>query len=251
MPAPANSRNDAAICVIAKTLSRRFVPPLMRMLPLVKPKPRDGSLAGRRGRNASRTEAVSANPQKAGVQGQIERADGETGGVPRQHAHHRLRNGNADERAGRTEDEALGEERSPQRAGARAERRADGEFGFTAHRARQNQVGHVRACDHEDERRCRQQHPQHRPRTLGNLIAEQDSADAELGRRRIRLGVLPDHGGVDRFQLRARGLEIDAGREAPEQLCHPMLTPGHHRCRQVMGAGDHIGDELGFRRIRH
>ena len=56
---------------------------------------------------------------------------------------------------------------------------------------------------------------------------------------------------VDRAQLGARLLESRAGREPAEQLRHPMHAPGHHRRRQMMRAGHDVGDDLGFRRIRH
>ena len=40
-------------------------------------------------------------------------------------------------------------------------------------------------------------------------------------------------------------------REPAEQLRHPVDPPGHHRCRQMMRAGHDVGDDFGFRRIRH
>ena len=62
MPAPASSTNDAAICVTANSRSRRFVPDVIRTLPLDRPKPFDASADGRRGTNASRTAAARARP---------------------------------------------------------------------------------------------------------------------------------------------------------------------------------------------
>ena len=56
---------------------------------------------------------------------------------------------------------------------------------------------------------------------------------------------------VDGAQLGARRFEVDAGREPAEQLRHAMDAARHHRRRQMMRAGHDVGDDLGFRRIRH
>ena len=61
MPAPASSTNDAAICVTANTRSRRFVPDVIRTLPLDSPSPLAASADGSRGTNASSTAAASAS----------------------------------------------------------------------------------------------------------------------------------------------------------------------------------------------
>ena len=53
IPAPASSRKDAAIWVTAKSRSRRFVPEVIRTLPLESPRPLAASADGRRGRKAS------------------------------------------------------------------------------------------------------------------------------------------------------------------------------------------------------
>ena len=50
MPAPASSTNDAAICVTAKSRSRRLVPVVMRTLPLDRPRP-VGRIGGRQPRH--------------------------------------------------------------------------------------------------------------------------------------------------------------------------------------------------------
>ena len=62
IPAPARSTNDAAICVTAKRRSRRFVPDVMRTLPVERPKPLEASAAGSRGTKARTTAAASARP---------------------------------------------------------------------------------------------------------------------------------------------------------------------------------------------
>jgi len=59
--APASSTNDAAICITAKARSRRFVPPVIRTLPLDRPNPCAVSAEGNRGTNASSTEAMTAS----------------------------------------------------------------------------------------------------------------------------------------------------------------------------------------------
>jgi hypothetical protein len=52
---------DAAICVTAKMRSLRFVPPVMRTLPLDSPKLREASDDGKRGTNANSTAETTAN----------------------------------------------------------------------------------------------------------------------------------------------------------------------------------------------
>ncbi len=61
MLAPARSMKEAAICVTAKMRRRRFVLPVMRTLPLDKPKPWEASADGRRGTNAKSTAATTAS----------------------------------------------------------------------------------------------------------------------------------------------------------------------------------------------
>src|SRR5688572_27718505 len=61
IPAPARRTNDAAICVIANARSLRFVPDVIRTLPLDSPRPLDASGDGRRGTNASTTAAAIAS----------------------------------------------------------------------------------------------------------------------------------------------------------------------------------------------
>ncbi len=60
MLAPTRSTNDAAIWVTAKTRSRELVPPAIRTLPAASPSPREPSVDGRRGTNASNTAAPTA-----------------------------------------------------------------------------------------------------------------------------------------------------------------------------------------------
>ena len=152
MPAPASSTNDSAICVTAKTRRRRFVPGVMRSR---RSPARVRSARMRRRAAAGRTRAPRRRPSPgrrrptAGSRPPSRRARAPrsarrsgrrrvTSGPRQQHAEHR---------AGAAEHEALGEQRPAQRAGARAERRAHGQLAFAPHRARQDQVGDVRAGD--------------------------------------------------------------------------------------------------------
>ena len=56
---------------------------------------------------------------------------------------------------------------------------------------------------------------------------------------------------MHRLELGARRFQFCARRKPAEELRHPMLAAGHHRRRQMMRAGDDVGDELGLGRIRH
>ena len=50
-------------------------------------------------------------------------------------------------------------------------------------------------------------------------------------------------------QLRARRIEIGAGSEPRKHLSHAMFAAGHHGGRQVMRAGDDVGDQFRFHRV--
>ena len=96
-----------------------------------------------------------------------------------------------------------------------------------------------------------EQHEQDRPRRRGDLIAQRRDAQLDVGLRRVRLGVLAHHGGVHRGQLGARRFERRPGRQAAEELRHPVRALGDHRRAEVMRAGHHVRDDLGVGRIRH
>ena len=63
--------------------------------------------------------------------------------------------------------------------------------------------------------------------------------------------MLAHHGGVHRGQLGARRFERRAGREAAEELRHPVRAVGDHRRAEVMRAGHDVRDDLGVGRIGH
>ena len=125
----------------------------------------------------------------------------------------------AERRAGAAEQQAFGEQRAAQRAGAGAERGTDGEFVFAPDRARENQIGDVRAGDDEDQHRRGQQHQQHGSGARRDLIAQAHGFDAEVGFRGIGFGMFLHHGAVDGAQFGAGLLEsrrrARAGRTAP------------------------------------
>jgi hypothetical protein len=83
------------------------------------------------------------------------------------------------------------------------------------------------------------------------LIPQAHGIDAEIGFRRVRLGMLFQHSGMYDPQLSASRFEIRARREPAEQLSHAMHAARDHGGREVMRAGDHVGNDLGFGRIRH
>ena len=156
----------------------------------------------------------------------------------------------AEQRTRAAEQETLGQQRPPQRAGARAERRPNRELPLAPHRPREDQVRDVRARDDEDQHRGGEEHEQDGPRRRGDLIAQPERVDAEVRVLRVRFGVRLDHCGLDDAQFRARRLEIRSGRQAAEQLRHPMHTAGDHRRGKVMGTRDDIGNNLCFGWIR-
>ena len=204
----------------------------------------------REGHRGSDGEA-GANPEQAAVDGDVESADGEPRGKTSDDGDERPREENAENCAGATEHEALGEQRPPQGAAAGAERGAYGELALAADRARQDQVGDIRARDDEDHRGGSEQHEQDRPRRRRNLIAQRTNTQPHLGPRRVGIGMLDHHCFMRGRQLRARFLDRGAWRETAEELRHPVRTTGDHQRAEMMRARDDVGDDLRVGRIRH
>jgi hypothetical protein len=190
-----------------------------------------------------------ADPQQTGVDRQIERAHREARGVAREDGDHRPRAQHSQQRAGAAQQQALGQQRPSQRTGARAERGPDRQLAFATHRAREDQVGDVRAGDDEDERGGGEQRQQHRARVRRDLIAQLHGVDLEVRLRRVVFPVILDHRRVDRAQLGAGGVEVGARRQPAEQLRHPMHAARHHRRREVMRTADDVGDDFRLRRV--
>ena len=202
-------------------------------------------------RHGRRHRQAGADPEQAGVDGDLERAHREARGVTGEHRDERVRQQHAQDGARAAEHQALGEQRPPQRAGGGAERGAHRQFPLAAHRARQDQVGDVRAGNDEHDGGGRQQHQQNRPCRRRDLIAERRDGQAHVGSCRVGVGVLAQHAGVYRGQLGARRFERGPGRQAPEKLRHAVRAPGDHRRPEVMRARHHVRDDLGGGRIRH
>src|SRR5438270_7694571 len=59
------------------------------------------------------------------------------------------------------------------------------------------------------------------------------------------------HGRMHGTQLRSGSLEISAGSKTRKHLGHAMLAACHHSCREMMRAGDDVGDHLRFHWIRN
>src|SRR5207247_63062 len=91
-------------------------------------------------------------PEKAGIDGQIERANREPRRVTGQDGHQRLRAPYADRSASATEEEAFGKQHAPQSARACAECRTGSQLALAANRPGKNEVSHVGTGDDEDER---------------------------------------------------------------------------------------------------
>src|SRR5256884_5722405 len=86
-------------------------------------------------------------PEKAGIDGQIERANREPRRVTGQDGHQRLRAPYADRSASATEEEAFGKQHAPQSARACAEGRTASQLALTSNRPGQNEVSHVGTAD--------------------------------------------------------------------------------------------------------
>ena len=185
MPAPASSTNENAICVVANTRRRRLVPGVIRTLPLARPRPA-GRVRRRQARDVGEQHGrghrqAGADPQHAGIDGDLERADREARGIA---ARRRATSGRASTTPSTapapqsTRLSASSVRRSAPVLGA--ERGAHGQLAFAAHRARQDQVGDVRAGDDEHDRGGGEQHEQDRPRRRRDLIAQRRDAQLDV-----------------------------------------------------------------------
>ena len=204
----------------------------------------------RKGNSRGDCEA-SANPEQAAVDRDVEGADGEARGKTSDDGDERPREENAEDGAGATEHETLGEQRPPERSAAGAERGAYGELALAADRAREDQVGDIRTRDDEDDRGGGEQHEQDRPCRRRNLIAQRADTQPHGGPRRVGVGMLAHHCFVRGRQLRARVLDRGAWREAAEQLRHPVCATGDHQRAEMVRARDDVGDDLRVGGIRH
>ena len=201
--------------------------------------------------NGGRHGQTRANPEHARVEADVERANRKPRGAAGHENDERPRQRDAQQRSGAAQDQALGEERTPQGAVAGAERRAHGQLPFTSHRAREDEIGDVRAGNHEHDRRRRKQEQKDRPRGCRDLIAKRPRTDLDVGIGRVGLRVFADDGGMHGAQLRARVLQRDARRKTTEELRHPMRAPRLHRRAKVVRAGDDVGDDFGIGRVGH
>ena len=254
-PAPASSRNDAGDLRHREQPepligARRDADAAVRQPEAVR---RVGGRQARheRQQDRRRERQADADPQQRGIHREIQRPHRESRGVAREHGDHRPRDQHAQQRTGAAQHQAFGQQRPAQRAGGRTQRGANRQLAFTAHRARQNQVGDVRARNDEDQSRRREQHEQHGAGRRRDLIAQLDRGDPEVVFHRVRLAVLGDDRAVRGLQLGARLLEVRTRREPAEQLRHAMDAAVLHRRGHVMRARHHVGDQLGFGGVGH
>ena len=182
-PAPASSRNDAVICVTAKMRRRRLllpvllrVPPTVRLALIARASARAGA-----GMNARKTAATKrqgdAEPDERGVEREAVGADGEARGVVAEDGDHGRGEEQRGDDAASAEDEAFGEERAAQGCGAGAECGADGEFGFAADGAGEDQVGDVGAGDDEQQPGGGEEHPEDGVGARVDLVVHARNAD--------------------------------------------------------------------------
>ena len=194
---------------------------------------------------------TGADPEHARIDRDLERANGEASRILRDQRDERPRHDQTQHRAGPAEHQAFGQQGAAERAGAGAQRGPHGQLAFPTHRTGEDQVGDVRTSNDEHDRCGGKEHEQDRSRGRGDLIAELRRCEVDVRLRRIRFGVLAHHRRVDRRQFGARGFERRTGRQAAEQVRHPMDAVRDHRRSEVMGTGHHVGDDLGIRRIRY
>ena len=193
----------------------------------------------------------STHPEHARINGEIERANREPGCVLRKDSHERPGYENAQGRACDAQQQALGQQKTAQVECAGSERCAHGEFIFPAHSARQNQIRDIRTGDDEDQHRCGHEHKQYGPCSGSKLVAQSRRADLKVPPGWISFRMLPLHALVHGIQLCASFVQSGTRFQAPKQFSHAMDSPGDHRRRKMMSAGDDVANDLGVLRIRN
>ena len=179
----------------------------------------------------------------------VERTNGEARGIPGDRGHKGISQHESQHGAGTAEHETFGEQGAAEHAMTGAQGGAQSEISLPAHRAGQNQVRDVRACNDEDDGGRGKQDEKDGPCGRRELIAERRDPELNVRRLGVRLGVFVHDRRVQGGQLRSRRLECGARGQAAEQLGHPVGAVGHHRRPEVMRAGHHVRDDLRLGRI--
>src|SRR5205814_4921298 len=95
------------------------------------------------------------------------------------------------------------------------------------------------------------QHKQYGPRSRGELVAQSNRADLEVGLHGIAIGMFLFDRLVHGIELGASGWQIHPRCEPREQFGHAMYSACNHGCRKMMRAGHDVGDDLSLLRIRN
>src|SRR2546422_1032922 len=115
---------------------------------------------------------------------------------------------------------------------------------FPENRPCENQVGDVGTREDEDESGSGEENEEDGPGARGDLVAKQLGPDLEVRFGRICFGMLLGHGPVDGAQLGASLIEGGTGSKTGKELRHAMDAAGDHGCREVVRAGDDVGDDF-------
>ena len=185
-----------------------------------------------------------AEPDEGGVEGKVVGADGEAGCVFAEDSDHGCGDEEGGDDAGAAEDEAFSKERTAESGGGGAECGADGELGFAAEGAGEDEVGDVGAGDDEEQRGGGEEDPEDGVGAGVDLVVQAADGDLELVVALVDLGVGLEDGGVAGAELGAGLVEGGAGSEAAEELGHAMFAAGDHGGGEVVRAGDNVGDDF-------
>src|SRR5216684_5273758 len=189
------------------------------------------------------------HPQHAGINRQIQRADGEARGVASKHGEERSCTDYAESGADDAKNETLRQQSAAQCASARAQSRADSELALTADGAREDKIGDVGASDDKHEAGGGKKNKENGSSAGSDLLTEEFGVDLEMRLGRIGVGMILDHRAVDGAKLGASLLEIYTGSEAAEEFGHAMDTAGDHGSGEMVGAGNNVGNDFRIRGI--
>jgi hypothetical protein len=140
------------------------------------------------------------------------------------------------------EQHAFGQHVPGQAPTACPERAAHGQLASAARRAREQEIGHVGACDQQHEPDCPEQNQQGRPHVAHECLAQ---PERRCGRARIGVGIARCQQARDGCHLRGCLVDRDSGREPRDhvQVVRPALR------RQIVFRESERRPEFGAGRV--
>src|SRR5258708_19085122 len=122
--------------------------------------------------------------QHAGINRQIQRANGEARGVTSTHGEERSCTDYAESGPNHAKNETLCQQNAAQGASTSAQSRTDGEFPLTANRARENKIGDVGASNDKHQTGGGKKNQENGSSAGSDLLTEEFGVDLQISFRR-------------------------------------------------------------------